>query len=135
MKFLAAAALALASLTIATPLDTNARSIAKRSIPTVSGLDFQINGVTKYFAGTNAYWIGFLTNNADVDLVMTHLNSSGIKVLRVWGTKYYVEFYTAMLTPLRFQRHQCSHLGSLVPVPHPRSSSSDQHRCKRPSAP
>jgi hypothetical protein len=23
--------------------------------------------------GTNTYWIGFLTNNADVDLVMSHL--------------------------------------------------------------
>lgn len=35
--------------------------------------------------GTNTYWIGFLTNNADVDLVMTHLVASGLKVLRVWG--------------------------------------------------
>jgi len=25
--------------------------------------------------GTNSYWIGFLTNNADVDLVMSHLVS------------------------------------------------------------
>jgi len=38
-----------------------------------SGHVFSINGVTEYFAGTNTYWIGFLTNNADVDLVMTHL--------------------------------------------------------------
>lgn len=35
--------------------------------------------------GTNTYWIGFLTDNADVDLVMTHLVASGLKVLRVWG--------------------------------------------------
>ncbi|KAK7701850.1 hypothetical protein SLS64_009984 [Diaporthe eres] len=38
-----------------------------------------------YFAGTNSYWIGFLTNNADVDLVMSHLQTSGLKILRVWG--------------------------------------------------
>lgn len=46
---------------------------------------FTIDGATEYFAGTNAYWISFLTNNADVDLVMSHLRSSGLKVLRVWG--------------------------------------------------
>jgi len=50
-----------------------------------SGHVFSINGVTEYFAGTNTYWIGFLTNNADVDLVMTHLAASKLKVLRVWG--------------------------------------------------
>jgi mannan endo-1,4-beta-mannosidase len=48
-------------------------------------LFFNIDGTTKYFAGTNSYWIGFLTNNADVDLVMTHLLTFGIKVLRAWG--------------------------------------------------
>lgn len=50
-----------------------------------NGLLFQINGKTTYFMGTNSYWIGFLTNNADVDLVMSHLASTGLKVLRVWG--------------------------------------------------
>ena len=49
------------------------------------GTAFNIDGVTSYFAGTNSYWIGFLTNNADVDLVMGHLQTSGIKILRVWG--------------------------------------------------
>ena len=49
------------------------------------GDSFNIDGVTSYFAGTNSYWIGFLTNNADVDLVMSHLQTSGIKILRVWG--------------------------------------------------
>lgn len=34
-----------------------------------------INGKTEYFMGTNTYWIGFLTNNADVDTVMSHLAS------------------------------------------------------------
>ncbi|KAF2497543.1 glycoside hydrolase [Lophium mytilinum] len=58
---------------------------ATGTISKASGTKFTIDGVTKYFAGTNAYWIGFLTNNADVDTVMSHLQSSGLKILRVWG--------------------------------------------------
>ncbi|TVY16294.1 Mannan endo-1,4-beta-mannosidase A [Lachnellula arida] len=46
---------------------------------------FSIDGKAQYFAGTNTYWIGFLTNNSDVDTVMTHLAASELKVLRVWG--------------------------------------------------
>lgn len=53
--------------------------------PKTNGLNFTIDGETSYFAGTNSYWIGFLTNNADVDLVMQHLYSSGLRILRVWG--------------------------------------------------
>ncbi|QSZ35586.1 hypothetical protein DSL72_008456 [Monilinia vaccinii-corymbosi] len=49
------------------------------------GTVFQINGKKTYFAGTNCYWCGFLSNNADIDLVMSHLAASGLKVLRVWG--------------------------------------------------
>ena len=52
---------------------------------TVNGTRFSIDGLTKYYAGTNAYWIGFLTNNADVNLVMDNINRSGLKILRVWG--------------------------------------------------
>lgn len=44
-----------------------------------------IDGKTGYFAGTNLYWIGFLTNNDDVNLVMQHLKESGLSILRVWG--------------------------------------------------
>jgi mannan endo-1,4-beta-mannosidase len=96
MLFLRLVALAFASLSLASPLAIeqelvqrnevlDERTIEKRANPSVSGLKFNIDGVTQYFAGTNAYWIGFLTSNADVDLVMTHLKSSGLKVLRVWG--------------------------------------------------
>ncbi|TVY38395.1 Mannan endo-1,4-beta-mannosidase, partial [Lachnellula subtilissima] len=46
---------------------------------------FSIDGKAQYFAGTNTYWIGFLTNNSDVDIVMSHLAASQLKVLRVWG--------------------------------------------------
>ncbi|KAK5745770.1 hypothetical protein LTR17_001272 [Elasticomyces elasticus] len=52
---------------------------------TTSGTQFTIDGQTGYFAGTNTYWTGFLTNNDDIDIVMQHLSSSGLKVLRVWG--------------------------------------------------
>jgi hypothetical protein len=34
---------------------------------------FEINGKETYFMGTNCYWCGFLTDDADVDLVMTHI--------------------------------------------------------------
>ncbi len=43
------------------------------SYATANGSVFTINGKTGYFMGTNSYWIGFLTNNADVDQVMSHL--------------------------------------------------------------
>jgi len=96
MRFLKAAVLAFAGFTLATPVpmedemierseEVAERAIEKRANPSVSGLKFNIDGVTQYFAGTNSYWIGFLTNNADVDTVFTHLKSSGLKVLRVWG--------------------------------------------------
>lgn len=53
--------------------------------PASNGLSFTIDGETKYFAGSNSYWIGFLTNNDDVDLVFDHMNESGLRILRVWG--------------------------------------------------
>jgi len=52
---------------------------------TVDGTRFSIDGKTGYFAGTNSYWIGFLTNNKDVDTTLDHIASSGLKILRVWG--------------------------------------------------
>jgi mannan endo-1,4-beta-mannosidase len=55
------------------------------TFPSTSGTSFVIDGKQQYFAGTNTYWIGFQTNNADVDLVMKNIASSGMKVLRVWG--------------------------------------------------
>lgn len=58
---------------------------SRASYVTKSGLFFNIDDTVKYFAGTNSYWIEFFTSNTDVDLVITHLQTSGIKVLRVWG--------------------------------------------------
>ncbi|KAH8658283.1 glycoside hydrolase superfamily [Xylariales sp. PMI_506] len=51
----------------------------------VDGLQFNIDGVTKYYAGTNSYWLGMLSNSSDVDLVMNHLSSAGLKLVRVTG--------------------------------------------------
>ncbi|KAF3225456.1 hypothetical protein TWF106_002592 [Orbilia oligospora] len=55
------------------------------SYVTTSGTKFNIDGKFGYFAGTNAYWLSFTTNNADIDQVMSHLQASKLKVLRVWG--------------------------------------------------
>ncbi|MCJ1441346.1 MAG: Mannose-6-phosphate isomerase [Stictis urceolatum] len=71
--------------TASTKTSTSATSTASGTFAKVSGTKFVIDGKAQYFAGTNSYWIGFLTNNADVDLVMSHLQTSGLKVLRVWG--------------------------------------------------
>lgn len=37
------------------------------------------------YAGTNSYWIPFLTNDNDVDVIMGHLQTAGHKILRIWG--------------------------------------------------
>ncbi|PBP20493.1 hypothetical protein BUE80_DR008619 [Diplocarpon rosae] len=73
------------------PAVTNTLSSAA-TIPTgntgyakASGSVFTINGKEGYFMGTNTYYIGFLNNNADIDLIMSHIATTGLKVLRVWG--------------------------------------------------
>ena len=37
------------------------------------------------YAGTNSYWMPFLTSDEDVDTIMGHLAELNLKVLRVWG--------------------------------------------------
>ncbi|KAG9239575.1 mannan endo-1,4-beta-mannosidase A [Amylocarpus encephaloides] len=91
MKIYTIASLAWATFASAIPLSPQSANLQTTSavddtiFSSVSGLKFNIDGETKYFAGTNSYWIGFLTNNADIDLVMSHLKTSKLKVLRVWG--------------------------------------------------
>ncbi|KAI0452347.1 glycoside hydrolase superfamily [Xylaria acuta] len=58
---------------------------APTTFSSTNGLNFQIDGKTGYFAGTNSYWIGFLTNNADIDKTLDELKNAGLKILRVWG--------------------------------------------------
>ncbi|KAF8848334.1 glycoside hydrolase [Acephala macrosclerotiorum] len=88
MWFPQVVALALAYLTVTTLTPIELQNVESASILSVSGLKFNIDSTTGYFAGTNTYWIGFLTNDADVDLVMTHLKASGLKILRVWARLY-----------------------------------------------
>jgi mannan endo-1,4-beta-mannosidase len=66
-------------------LDSTNSSSALSSFAKTDGLLFNFGGETKYYAGTNAYWASFLTDDADIDLVMSHLSTLGLRVLRVWG--------------------------------------------------
>lgn len=79
MKFswLTAASLLMGQVALAAP--------SAKTFASASGTQFSIDGKTGYFAGSNSYWIGFLSNNADVDLVFNHMKESGLKILRVWG--------------------------------------------------
>src|ERR1700761_1282734 len=55
------------------------------TFPKINGLKFEINGVTKYYTGTNAYWLPFLMKNADIDTALDHIAGAGLKILRTWG--------------------------------------------------
>ncbi|KAJ0426774.1 glycoside hydrolase superfamily [Aspergillus carlsbadensis] len=69
----------IASMALAAPC-------ARQNVnPSVDGLSFVIDGKSGYFPGTNAYWLPFLTKNADVDTTMGHIAEAGLKILRVWG--------------------------------------------------
>jgi mannan endo-1,4-beta-mannosidase len=46
---------------------------------------FEIGNSSKYFTGTNAYWLPFLANNDDIDLALDHIAAAGLKVVRTWG--------------------------------------------------
>ncbi|KAJ5810733.1 uncharacterized protein N7503_002951 [Penicillium pulvis] len=64
---------------------TSTTAPSSTGFSSANGLEFTIDGQTNYYAGTNSYWIGFLTDNDDVDLVMSHLNESDLRILRIWG--------------------------------------------------
>ncbi|KAF2762308.1 putative mannan endo-1,4-beta-mannosidase F [Pseudovirgaria hyperparasitica] len=73
------------TVTSALPSSSSTKTPVPGTYVKTKGLKFTIDGVTKYFAGTNSYWIAFLTNNADVDLVLDHMITSGLRILRIWG--------------------------------------------------
>jgi len=50
-----------------------------------SGRLFNIDGKVQYFAGTNAWWLGHLTSDDDLEVAMSEIAESGLKVVRVWG--------------------------------------------------
>ncbi|KAI4626600.1 hypothetical protein J4E83_003752 [Alternaria metachromatica] len=81
MKMLPILALGAAATALPSAIDLSPRA----SISKADGLKFNIDGVTKYYAGTNSYWIPFLTNDNDVDVIMGHLATSDQKILRIWG--------------------------------------------------
>ncbi|RYP78315.1 hypothetical protein DL769_003193 [Monosporascus sp. CRB-8-3] len=89
MKYLQAGlvSLALATSVAARAVSGESTGLSTRQskFVTTDGTRFNIDGVTKYYAGTNSYWISFLTNNADVDLTLDQLTQSGLKILRIWG--------------------------------------------------
>lgn len=139
VAFLSFVGLAAASPFPASPTTQNTArgeittsEIQKRaSNPSVSGLKFNIDGKTAYFAGTDAYWIGFLTSNNDVDTVMLHLKSSGLKVLRVWGIYHSHSPINSCIDTLpRLQRRVVIHIRHLVPVFHQRPTTPNKHRLK-----
>ncbi|XDG08384.1 hypothetical protein ABKA04_007999 [Annulohypoxylon sp. FPYF3050] len=83
MRYLGATLLSLIGAVSAAAI--GASNVAAADYPKTDGLLFNIDGETKYYAGTNSYWISFLTNNADVDKTLDALNTAGHKILRVWG--------------------------------------------------
>ena len=144
MKISHLALLSFVGLTAATPFPASSTTqntardeittseLQKRaSNPSVSGLKFNIDGTTAYFAGTNAYWIGFLTSNSDVDTVMSHLKSSGLKVLRVWGIDHsHTPIKSCIDTLPRLQRRNIIHIRRLVPILYQRPTTQNKHRLK-----
>jgi mannan endo-1,4-beta-mannosidase len=86
MKLSTAAVLAFAGLAFSSPVPDSETGLAKRaSNAFASGTKINIEGSTRYFAGTNSYWISFLNDAGDVDQTMKNIAASGLKVLRVWG--------------------------------------------------
>lgn len=70
---------------VATKTSTATGSAGTGTFATTDGLLFNIDGESKYFAGTNCYWCGFLTEDEDVDSVFSHMADAGFKIIRVWG--------------------------------------------------
>lgn len=74
-----------ASSSVSTKTSTSAVSTSTGTFAKTDGVLFNIDGETKYYAGTNCYWCGFLTEDEDVDSVFSHMATAGFKIIRVWG--------------------------------------------------
>ena len=85
MHFFNCLFLAFAAIAASSPA---AKIPVRADYPSTDGVKFTIDGNATYFAGTNSYWISFLTDDANVDLVMSHLKTADLKVLRVWGNTF-----------------------------------------------
>ncbi len=53
--------------------------------PASQGTVFSLEGHTEYFVGTNAWWLGHLPSDADVEQSFMEIASTDLKVVRVWG--------------------------------------------------
>ncbi|OIW28323.1 glycoside hydrolase [Coniochaeta ligniaria NRRL 30616] len=62
------------------PLGARSGTYAK-----VSGRLFEIDGKIGYFSGTNAWWLGHLENDDDVDIATQQIADTGYTIVRVWG--------------------------------------------------
>lgn len=82
-KTSASSTIATSSKTSSAPVSTG--TSASGTFATTDGLFFNIDGVTKYYAGTNCYWCGFLTEDQDIDKVFADIASADLKIVRVWG--------------------------------------------------
>ncbi|KAI0599635.1 glycoside hydrolase superfamily [Biscogniauxia sp. FL1348] len=91
MKNLVAFLSLLLASALASPVAEDKRNVtapvanAASTFAKTDGLLFNIDGVSQYYAGTNCYWCGFLTEDEDVDKVFSDIAASGLKIVRVWG--------------------------------------------------
>lgn len=77
--------LAAASVGALPAAGNSSSGTAAAAFAKTDGLFFNIDGETKYYAGTNCYWCGFLTSDEDVDKVFSDMAAADLKVIRVWG--------------------------------------------------
>ena len=59
-----------------------------------------LNGKKFNYVGSNAYWLTFLQNPADVDYALDQFVKAGLKVLRVWG---FADYTAAQGSATHFQ--------------------------------
>ena len=92
LQSLAAAAGVLSSVSFAASIPRDVSALAERGPPgphggnsKAAGRLFQIDGRVQYFAGTNAWWLGHLSTDADLETAMSEIASSGLKVVRTWA--------------------------------------------------
>lgn len=91
MKYQLASLLALAGAVTAVPAPAPAAAILPASAqgpacvypigqhptapPKAVGRVFEIDGQVEYFAGTNAWWLGHLNNNSDIDTSLAEIKA------------------------------------------------------------
>ena len=87
LRSLAAVAGVLSSVSFAASIPRDVSALAERAggNSKAVGRLFEIDGKVQYFAGTNAWWLGHLFTDADLETAISQIASSGLKVIRVWA--------------------------------------------------